>query len=268
MASLVALQCCFICFLSPTPFGAISLCLNAVTPIRVTHHLLLIVIYALCCLIFSIYITPSSRACKSMLRRSLGSLERSAHAYNRYTRRQKLDEAIRVDQAGEVGAVRICKYQLLWLSPLDSSVPIVKEILGDEVVHEKVMNDLAHKHSVQLTSLDPLFHFGAFALGSVTALLGKEAVMCCHAAVEVTIAQHYNDQLRELQVLESDSILQDDEAKNWKEVKDYIAQFRDEEKHHQELGEQNGAREAPVYPVLYNGIRMICRLGVSLAKRI
>ncbi|EKG01414.1 ubiquinone biosynthesis protein COQ7, putative [Trypanosoma cruzi] len=184
-------------------------------------------------------------------------------------RKSKIDEVLRVDQAGETAAVRICGYQLLWMSPLDSAVPVVKEILKDELVHEKTMNDLAKKHSVRLTALDPVFHVGGFAMATLTALLGKEAMMCCHAAVEITIVNHYNDQLRELEELENGGVtLNDDDAKAFKEIKDIVAKFRDEEEHHQRLGETNGAAQAFCYPLLYNGIRLACRMGVNFAKKV
>lgn len=35
-------------------------------------------------------------------------------------------------------------------------------------------------------------------MGAGTALIGKEAAMACTVAVEDTIIQHYNDQIREL----------------------------------------------------------------------
>ncbi|RNE97803.1 ubiquinone biosynthesis protein COQ7 [Trypanosoma rangeli] len=205
-----------------------------------------------------------------MLRRTyLRVFRSSTHTFANCVQQWKIDEVVRVDQAGEVAAVRICKYQLFWTSPLDASVSVVKEILKDEVVHERTMNDLAAKHSVRLTALDPIFHLGAFAMGTVTAFLGKEAMMCCHAAVEITIAKHYNDQLRELEALEhAETALKDDDAKAWNEVKDIVVKFRNEEEHHQYLGETNGADQAPAYPILYNGIRLACKMGVALAKKI
>ncbi|CAJ1010402.1 putative Ubiquinone biosynthesis protein COQ7 [Leishmania naiffi] len=186
-------------------------------------------------------------------------------------KQQKIDEVIRVDHAGEVAAVRIARHQLEWMSPLDDAFPITQEILDDEIVHQDVMTELAERHGVRTTTLDPLFKLGAFLLGSGTAVLGKEAMMCCHAAVEITIFDHYNDQLRELEVLEdkcSGMKESEVEKKAWRDVKNYIVKFRDEEKHHQELGEQNGADRAPAYPLLYNGIRLACKIGVALAKRI
>ncbi|AYU80740.1 hypothetical protein, conserved [Leishmania donovani] len=186
-------------------------------------------------------------------------------------KQQKIDEVVRVDHAGEVAAVRIARHQLEWMSPLDDAFPITQEILADELVHQRVMSELAKQHGVRTTSLDPLFKLGAFALGAGTAALGKGAMMCCHAAVETTIFNHYNDQLRELEVLEdrcSDIKESEAEKEAWADVKSYIVKFRDEEKHHQELGEQNGADQAPAYPLLYNGIRLACKIGVACAKRI
>ncbi|CAM40088.1 conserved hypothetical protein [Leishmania braziliensis MHOM/BR/75/M2904] len=186
-------------------------------------------------------------------------------------KQQKIDEVIRVDHAGEVAAVRIARHQLEWMSPLNDAFPIAQEILDDEIVHQDVMTELAERHGVRTTTLDPLFKLGAFLLGSGTAVLGKDAMMCCHAAVEITIFDHYNDQLRELEVLEDkcSGMKESEVEKNaWRDVKNYIVKFRDEEKHHQELGEQNGADRAPAYPLLYNGIRLACKIGVALAKRI
>lgn len=186
-------------------------------------------------------------------------------------KQSKVDEIIRIDHAGEVAAVRIAASQLFVMSPLDDSVPIVKEILADELHHRSVMNELVEKHGVRTTYLDPFFRIGAYAMGGCTAVLGKESMMCCHAAVEVTIFNHYNEQLRSMELLdekEEDMRDNDESQKNWNEIKDYIAKFRDEEKHHQELGEQNGAENAPFYFLFYNGIKSACKLGVQLAKRL
>lgn len=186
-------------------------------------------------------------------------------------KQKKIDEIVRVDNAGEVAAVRIAASQLLWMSPLDDAVPIVNEILEDEIVHRRVMNELADQHGVRKTALDPFFKLASLAMGVGTAALGKEAMMCCHAAVEITIFDHYNDQLREMESLEAATADQqetEEEKAAWTDVKDYIVKFRDEEKHHQELGEQNGADQAPAYPLLYNGIRAACKAGVALAKTI
>nr|AGU68105.1 ubiquinone biosynthesis monooxygenase Coq7 [Angomonas desouzai] len=200
---------------------------------------------------------------------ALGRTRASLAVFATPIKQRKIDEIVRVDNAGEVAAVRIAANQLYYMSPLADSVPIVKEILDDEIVHRRVMDELAEKHGVRKTALDPMFNLGAFVMGAGTCLLGKEAMMCCHAAVEITIFDHYNDQLREMEQMDTVGTREEtaEEKEAWDDVKKYIVKFRDEEKHHQELGEQNGAAQAPAYPLLYNGIRYACMFGVELAKR-
>lgn len=183
---------------------------------------------------------------------------------------------LRVDLAGEMAAVRICEAQRWWLSPLDPSMPIIDEILSEEVVHRAKMRELSAKYSAPETVFDPLFRLGAFAMGVGTAVLGKEAVMCCHAAVEDTITEHYNDQLRELSTMTSDATgvatvpvcgVVDPPTAARAELVEVIAKFRDEEQHHKELGERNGAASAPFYPLLYPAIQTACRFGIAVASR-
>jgi hypothetical protein len=40
--------------------------------------------------------------------------------------------------------------------------------------------------------------YSGYALGAATALMGKEAAMACTVAVEATITEHYNSQIRDL----------------------------------------------------------------------
>lgn len=234
--------------------------------------------------------------------------------------RDTIRSMLRIDQAGEVAAVRIASAQLWWMSPLDAGTPIVQEILGEELVHRTTMHALVAKHHVRPTVLDPAFALGAVAMGLGTAVLGHNAIMCCHAAVEDVISEHYNDQLREIVAMRAqmagldaprsgaaaghaaadttaagsdvsggpqevsgvesstsnpseptaqgcaDAAPPSDDAL-LAELQTVVAKFRDDELHHKELGEQNGAAKAPLYPLLYHGIRGACMLGVKLARR-
>ena len=199
---------------------------------------------------------------------------------------------VRVDLAGEVAAVRICEAQLAWMSPLDDAIPIVKEIIEEELVHRETMAKYCDTMESTPTVLDPLFAVGAAVMGGATAMLGKDAMMCCHAAVEETITEHYNDQLRSLtHIIDShdDSIsttttaTSSDEyvAKNSSnesdeknidlstvvEFRDTVRKFRDEEMHHQELGENNGAADAPFYPILYPSLVAACKFGIHFGSK-
>jgi ubiquinone biosynthesis monooxygenase Coq7 len=71
-------------------------------------------------------------------------------------------------------------------------------------------------------------------LGAGTALLGKEAAMACTVAVETSITEHYNDQLREL--LEH-------EPEKYEELLEVIKKFRDDEQQHHNIGIQYDAEK-------------------------
>ena len=59
-------------------------------------------------------------------------------------------------------------------------------------------DELMERHRVRPTVLTPLWRVAGFALGAGTALMGREAAMACTVAVETTVGEHYNDQLRTL----------------------------------------------------------------------
>lgn len=68
-----------------------------------------------------------------------------------------------------------------------------------EKAHLKQFDELMERYRVRPTVLTPLWRLAGFALGAGTALMGREAAMACTVAVETTVGEHYNDQLRTLQ---------------------------------------------------------------------
>ena len=185
----------------------------------------------------------------------------------------KLREMIAVDLAGETAAVRICNTHLRFF-PND---PVVEEILFEERNHVDIMEEWASKLGVPVSALDPVFHGASLLMGGFTALLGKKAVMCCHAAIEEVITAHYNDQLREIVALESavsspasakDATPPASEAQpKLRELRKTVKQLRDEEQHHHELGIDHGGRDFIGSSILYNAVKCACKVGIFLAKR-
>lgn len=55
------------------------------------------------------------------------------------------------------------------------------------------MNKMQDQHRVRPTLLWEVARAGGFALGAVTALMGKEAAMACTEAVETVIGEHYDE---------------------------------------------------------------------------
>ena len=67
-----------------------------------------------------------------------------------------------------------------------------------EKVHLAAFEQLLSVYRVRPTVMLPLWDVLGYSLGYVTASLGKESAMACTVAVEESITEHYNDQIREL----------------------------------------------------------------------
>lgn len=169
------------------------------------------------------------------------------------TRQQIVERFIRVDHAGEYGAVRIYKGQLAVLSGRPAAT--VRHMHDQEVVHCAYFQQKIRERQVRPTALQPLWHVAGWALGAGTALLGQRAAMACTVAVEEAIDEHYANQINQLG---------DDEA----DLRRTLVQFREEELEHRDIGYENGARRAPAYTVLHGAIKVGTRLAIWLSERV
>ena len=170
------------------------------------------------------------------------------------TRKQLLDRIIRVDHAGEFGAVRIYEGQYAVLKNTDQAETI-KHMKEQEEVHREKFGQLLTERRIRPTLLSPLWGVAGFALGAGTALLGKEAAMACTEAVEEVIDEHYQHQLQQLG---------DDES----ELKETIQKFREEEIEHRDIARENGAADAPGYELLTAAVKTGSKLAIWLSSRI
>ena len=111
--------------------------------------------------------------------------------------RKKIEEIIRVDLAGEKGAIGIYRGQLAIIKDKSLSQEI-RNMLKKEEEHYKKFSELLVKYRVRPTILDPIWEKGAFGLGLISAALGKKATMACTEAVEEVIIDHYQNQAKYL----------------------------------------------------------------------
>ncbi len=168
----------------------------------------------------------------------------------------EVEAMIRVDHAGELGAVRIYEGQLAVLKARPGtrdSVTTVGKMLKQEEQHLKTFEKLVVERRVRPTLLEPVWQVAGFALGAATALLGEKAAMACTAAVEEVIDGHYEGQLERL----------DDET-----LKATVAEFRADEVAHRDEALARGAEQAPAYPLLSGAIKAGCRLAIALSTRL
>jgi ubiquinone biosynthesis monooxygenase Coq7 len=170
--------------------------------------------------------------------------------------KERLDQMIRVNHAGEYGAKRIYAGQLFILKN-HACAPIIEHMAQQEEEHLAYFADQIVKRGTRPTALLPLWHAAGFALGAATALLGERAAFACTVAVEDVIDQHYQEQLKELKDCKEEASL----AKN-------IEKFRQEELEHHDTGLENEAEKAPFYPLLKTAIAFGSRLAIEIAKRV
>lgn len=162
---------------------------------------------------------------------------------------------IRVDQAGEYGAIRIYAGQLAVMGDRAPYAAEVRHMAEQEAEHRAKFDALLAERGVRPTALQPFWHVAGYALGAATALIGPEAAMACTAAVEQEIDAHYTAQLDELGTSDP-------------ELSGVIEKFREDERAHRETALAAGAERAPGYPLLVGAIRLGCRMAIRMAERI
>jgi 3-demethoxyubiquinol 3-hydroxylase len=162
---------------------------------------------------------------------------------------------IRVDQAGEFGAMRIYAGQLAILGNRSPAARAIAAMAAQEERHRKAFDAMIAARRIRPTLLHPLWNVAGYGLGMATALIGPEAAMACTVAVETEIDRHYGEQLDEL-------------GDGDPELSAAIADFRADEAEHKETALAAGAERAPGYPVMTAVIRAGCRAAIALSKRI
>jgi ubiquinone biosynthesis monooxygenase Coq7 len=104
---------------------------------------------------------------------------------------------LKVNHAGEFGAIRIYRAQLLvarWR--LSDLVPFLTETLSHEIAHCQSFLDAMPGRRTRPCGAMSLWGIGGLALGLFTALTGRNAVMACTKAVEQTVHRHLEEQTR------------------------------------------------------------------------
>lgn len=168
-------------------------------------------------------------------------------------------EMLRVDHAGEFGAVAIYRGQLAVFERQNGHERItaqIREMAAQEQEHLDAFDQLLAAGNVRPTALSPLWNVAGFALGAATALMGDKAAHACTEAVESVIEEHYADQISEL------------EAEGESELAARFTKFRDDEMAHRDLSASEGAAQAPGYPVLYALIRLGCRAAIRISEKV
>jgi ubiquinone biosynthesis monooxygenase Coq7 len=172
--------------------------------------------------------------------------------------KNKIEEFIRVDHAGERGAVKIYEGQLLALNTLVKDEELRKTI-EEMKVHEKEHCEFFEKEikkrNIKPTKLLPLWDLLGVTLGFGSTLLGKKAAMLCTASVEEVIDKHYQNQIDQLD-------------KSEKELKNRIIKFREDELHHKDIAYEKGATKKGCYSILDKVIKTGSKIAINISEKI
>ena len=158
------------------------------------------------------------------------------------TDKKLLEQFIRVDHAGERGAIKIYEGQLLALKTF-----MKKNIL---IFFEEEIK----KRNIKPTKFLPLWDLLGVGLGFGSTILGTKAAMLCTASVEEVIDEHYQNQINRIE---------DDE----KELKKKIVKFREDELHHKDIAYDNGATKEGFYSILDKVIKTSSRIAITISEK-
>ena len=169
-----------------------------------------------------------------------------------------IEEFIRVDHAGERGAIKIYEGQLLALSTIVEDESL-KKTIEEMKIHEKEHCDFFEKEikkrKIKPTKFLPLWDLLGVGLGFGSTILGKKAAMLCTASVEEVIDKHYQNQINQL-------------GSEEKELKKKIIKFREDELHHKNIAYEKGATKKGLYSIMDKIIKTGSKLAINISEKI
>ena len=174
------------------------------------------------------------------------------------TNKKILEEILRVDHAGERGAIKIYEGQLLALKTIKQDEILrdkIEEMKEQEKEHFEYFEKEIQKRKIKPTSMLPLWDLMGITLGFGTALLGKKATMLCTASVEEVIDEHYKNQLGKL-------------GNDEKELKKKIEKFNEDENNHKNIAYESGATNKGLYSIMDKIIKIGSRIAITISEKI
>lgn len=161
---------------------------------------------------------------------------------------------LKVDHAGEIGAINIYKSQIFVSRLLGRDyVPMLEKFMEDEMKHLNIFwEEIKRRNGIRCKSYW-LCALGGYFMGFISALLGKKGIMACTWAVESIVIGHLKNQL---QYLENSG----DNA-----AYDAVRSILEDEEHHRDVGLNEGGKNilfAPFRFMVSAFTEAVIRLGM------
>ena len=172
--------------------------------------------------------------------------------------KKKIEEFIRVDHAGERGAIKIYEGQLLALNTFirdEELKKTIEEMKEHEHEHANYFEQEIKKRNIKPTKFLPLWDLLGVGLGFGSTILGKKAAMLCTASVEEVIDEHYQNQINQI---ESDE----------KKLKEKIIKFREDELHHKNIAYEKGASKEGIYSLFDKIVKTGSKIAIRISEKI
>lgn len=158
-------------------------------------------------------------------------------------------QILRVDHAGESGAIRIYRSQIAVSRVLHPQcVDALTQMLEHELRHFRTFDSLLKARRIRPCHALPLWMIGGWLLGSITALLGERAIWVCTAAIENTVNQHLDHQVAALSSSDAEALAA-------------VESIRRDEAEHERHAVDNGGEGTGLYRIL----RWIVKAATSFA---
>jgi ubiquinone biosynthesis monooxygenase Coq7 len=166
------------------------------------------------------------------------------------------DQILRVNHAGERGAICIYRGQLLVSRILHPScVEPLADMLSHEQRHFLVFDTILKARGLRHCHALFFWATGGWLLGISTAMLGKRAIWACTAAIESTVNGHLEHQLEFLGPRDP-------------EVLAAVESIRVDEQAHEHHARESGGDAGGVYIVLRFAIKGATSLAIWLSTRL
>jgi ubiquinone biosynthesis monooxygenase Coq7 len=152
---------------------------------------------------------------------------------------KEIERILRVDHAGEYGAINIYTAQLLVARILYKDIVLqLEEMISHEKKHFETFDKLLVGRSIRHCYALRLWALGGFSLGLVTAIIGRNAIWICTDSVETTVLHHLDWQLEFLH--KHDSI-----------AYDAVLSIKADEESHQDFGHRNSTASFIYKPIFF-----------------
>ncbi len=170
--------------------------------------------------------------------------------------KNKLEEIIRVNHAGEFGAQKIYEGQLAFTKSKEDK-KIIKHMLEQELEHLEYFEQQIKRRKMRPTILAPIWNVFGYYIGAISALMGTKTAMLVTESVEHVIVDHYQEQINLLEKFDEEQ-----------ELLAKIKKFKQDEAEHIHIAIENDSKFAPINKITSCIVANICKYAIFLSKKI